>query len=223
MKLLSVLIFFFLIKIDFTFAQSNNWQQITLGDSTTVDFPSKPKEVTYKGETAYGLYKDGVLYSVAIRANATDAGLTIEEKRHAYDEAVRGAAKAMKASQISNKIRFEVNGFEGLETTFIAASDKLKNPVIIRMILVNDTFYGLTFSASASPAHTAARQHFFASFAPRLRPAATTPAETHTAAYKIGEAIGKLLVYGGIIAGIIAGIIFLLLRSTAKKKNTSVS
>jgi hypothetical protein len=172
----------------------------------------------YEGKTSYSLYEDGVLYSAAIQADVAEAGLTVEEKRRVYDEAVQGAAKTMKASRISNKSRFEVNGFEGLETTFISTIDKLKNPIVMRMVLVNKTFYGLTFSASASSAHTAARQHFFASFAPRLRPAAVTPAETRTTAYKIGEAVGSLVVYGGAIAGII----FLLLRSTTKKK-TSIS
>jgi hypothetical protein len=219
MKLLLILISFFLLKMYPASAQSNTWQQITLSDSITVDFPSKPKKVPYEGETSYGLYENEVLYSAAIQANAADAGSTVEEKSRFYDEAVQGAAEAMKASQISHKSKFEVNGFEGLEATFIPTGDKFKNPVVMRMILVNNTFYSLTFSASASPAHTAARQHFFASFAPRLRPAAVTPAETHTAAYKSGRAAGRLLFYGVTIAGVI----FLLLRSNKKKQNTTIS
>jgi len=219
MKFLPLLTPFLLLKMYSASAQSSTWQQVALGDSTTVDFPSKPKKVPYEGKTSYGLYEDGVLYSAAIQADAAEAGLTVEEKRCVYDEAVQGAAEAMKASQISNKNRFKVNGFEGLETTFIPAGHKLKNPVVMRMILVNNTFYGLTFSASASPAHTAARQHFFASFAPRLRPAAVTPAETHTAAYKSGRAAGRLLFYGVVIAGVL----FLLLRSNTKKKNRTIS
>lgn len=214
MKLLLLLIFLFSTVVGPVFAQDGDWQRVTVGDSTTVDFPDKPKEIIHKGMTGYALYQAGALYSVSVGVEAADAGLTVEEKREFYDSAMKGAAETAKASQVISKSTFEVNGFEGLQTTFLSTIAKIKNPVVMRMILINGTLYGQTFSASASPAHTAARQRFFASFAPRLRPAAVTPAETHTSAYKIGQLIGKLLVYGGIIGGII----FLLTRSTSKRK-----
>jgi hypothetical protein len=214
MKLLLLLIFLFSPAVGPVFAQDGDWQRVTIGDSTTVDFPDTPKEVIHKGMTGYALYRAGALYSVSVGVGAADEGLTVEEKREFYDSAMKGAAETAKASQVISKSIFEVNGFEGLQTTFLSNIAKIKNPVIMRMILINGNLYGQTFSASASPAHTAACQRFFASFAPRLRPAAVTPAETHTRAYKIGQLMGKLLVYGGIIAGII----FLLTRSTSKRK-----
>lgn len=219
MKLLLALILLFLSEVEPVFAQLATWQQITVGDSTTVDFPSKPRKILHKGQTAYGLYEKEVLYTVAIQANAAEAGLTVEEKRHMYDEAMRGAAETAKASQVTNKTRFEVNGFEGLEATFISTIDKIKNPVVMRMILINKTFYSQTFSASESPAHTAARQYFFASFATRSHPAAITPAESRTTAYKIGQLMGSLFAYGGIIGVIV----FLLVRAMAKKKTRPIS
>ncbi len=213
MKLLLLVVCLLSTAVGPVFAQDGDWQRITVGDSTTVDFPGTPKKISHKDLTAYGLYQEDALYSVSIGAAATEAGLTIEEKRQFYDEAMRGAAKTAKASQIISKARFEINGFEGLETTFLSDIAKVRNPVVMRMILINGTVYGQTFSASVSPAHTAARQHFFASFAPRHRPAAVTPAETRTTAYKIGQLLGKLLVYGGIISGVI----YLLLRLSKKK------
>jgi hypothetical protein len=218
MKPLLLLILAFLSKIEPVFAQSGTWERINVGDSTTVDFPGTPKKILYKGQTAYGLYVEDGLYSVSIQAAATEAGLTVEEKRQFYDEAMQGAAKTAKASQVLSKARFSVNGFEGLETTFLSTIAKVKNPVVIRMVLINGTLYGQTFSASASPAHEVVRQRFFASFAPQLRPAAVTPAETRTTAYKIGQLLGSLLGYGGIIGGIV----FLLLRSTTKKKKEPI-
>jgi len=214
MRRLLLFIFLFSTAIESAFAQDDAWKRIAVGDSTTIDFPSKPKEIIHKGQTAYGLYEEGVLYSVAVQEKAKDAGLTLKEKRNFYDEAIQGAAEAAKAPRILSKTRFVINGFEGVEATFTSTIAKIKNLVVMRMVLVNSTFYGQTFSASPSPNHTAARQRFFASFAPRLRPAAVTPAETHTAAYKIGKLLGSLFVYGGIIAGVI----FLLKRSTVKKK-----
>jgi hypothetical protein len=214
MKLLSLLIFLFSTAIEPAFAQDGDWLRITVGDSTTVDFPSEPKKIIHKGQNAYGLYDEGVLYSVAVQEEAKDAGLTLEEKRAFYDEAIQGAAEAAKAPRILTKTRFVLNGFEGVEVTFTSAIAKMKNPVVMRMILVNTTCYGQTFSASASPAHTAARQRFFASFATQLRPAAVTPAETHTRAYKIGQLMGNVFFYGLLIAGVV----FLLKRSTSKKK-----
>jgi len=215
MRLLLSLFILLLTTIEPVFAQNYTWQRIAIGDSTTVDFPGKPKKIIYKGQTAYGLYEEEALYSVSIQENARDAGLTVEEKRQFYDGAMRGAAETAKASQVISKVKFEVNGFEGLETTFLSSIAKVKNPVVIRMVLVNGTLYGQTFSAPASSAYAVVRQRFFASFAPRLRPAVVTPAETHTAAYKIGQLMGSLFVYGGIIAGVI----FLLKRSAAKKNS----
>ena len=214
MRMLVALFLLFITKIGPVFAQDNAWQRVAVGDSTTIDFPSKPKEFTHKGQTAYGLYEEGVLYSVAVQEKAKDAGLTLEEKRSFYDEAIQGAVEAAKAPRILSKTRFVINGFEGVEATFMSNIAKMKNPVVMRMVLVNSTLYGQTFSASASPAHTVARQRFFASFATRLHPAAVTSAETRTSAYKIGQLMGTLFFYGGIIAGVI----FLLKRSAAKKK-----
>ena len=214
MKILLLLIFLFSTAVGPVFAQDGDWQRVTVGDSTTIDFPSEPKKIMHKGQNAYGLYEEGVLYSVAVQEKAKDAGLTLEEKRSFYDEAIQGAAEAAKAPRILAKTRFVLNGFEGVEVTFMSAIGKMKNPVAMRMILVNSTFYGQTFSASASPAHTVARQRFFASFATRLRPAAVTSAETRTSAYKIGQLMGSVFFYGLLIAGVI----FLLKRSTSKKK-----
>jgi hypothetical protein len=196
-------------------AQVEQWQKFSVADSITVDFPGKPKEVIQNDQRGYGLYTDGVLYSVAVLRSVADAGTTIEEKRQLYDEAMKGAAEKVKAKQIGNKRRFVINGFEGLEATFISGLSKLKNPVTMRTILINDTFYGQTFSASLDSAHVAARQHFFASFVPRVHPAPPTPAETRTTAYRLGELTGKLAVY----VAVIAGIIFLLKRWSSPKKS----
>jgi hypothetical protein len=214
MKVLLLSVLLFSTVIGPVFAQDSDWQRVTVGDSTTVDFPSEPKKIIHKGQNAYGLYEEGVLYSVAVQEKAKDAGLTLEEKRSFYDEAIQGAAEAAKAPRILAKTRFVLNGFEGVEATFTSAIAKMKNPVVMRMILVNTTFYGQTFSASASPAHTAARQRFFASFTTRLHPAVVTSAETRTSAYKIGQLMGSVFFYGLLIAGVI----FLLKRSTSKKK-----
>lgn|GEM_PF-3892781 len=196
-------------------AQDGTWQKVSVEDSVTVAFPSNPKKVVQPNQIAYSLYADGVLYSLAIQRDAADPGTTIEEKRQFYEKAIQGAVERLHAKQVNDKSRFVVNGFEGLEATFVSGHAKLKNPVSMRMILVNDIFYGQLFSASPDSAHAIARAHFFASFVPQIRPAAVTPAETHTAAYRYGQLIGKLAVYGLIIGGII----FLLTRSSATKKN----
>lgn len=214
MKVLVLLVLFFLTIIKPVFAQDDTWQRVTVGDSTTVDFPNAPKKMVYKGLTSYSLYSEDVLYSVSVGEAATEAGLTIEEKRLFYDEAMQGAVNTAKASQIISKSKVDINGFEGLEIRFLSNISKIRNPVVMRMVLVNGTLYGQTFSASTSTDHTKARQQFFASFAPRLRPAAITPAETRTTAYKIGQLVGELLVYGGIIGGII----YLVARSSNKKR-----
>ena len=215
MRYFIILIIFSISKTIPVIAQDKSWQKITVGDSVTVDFPSRPKRIVQDAITGFGLYADGVLYSFVIQPNAGDAGLTLEEKRRVYEEAMQGAAEKANATEILSKTSFAINGFEGLEATFIPKVAKLKNPVLMRMVLVNGTLYGQMFSASASPEHTAARQQFFASFVPQVRPVAATPAETHTRAYKLGQLIGGLLFYGAVIGGII----FLFLRWSTPRKN----
>ena len=164
MKFLLLLLLTVVVKTTPVIAQDEAWQKVSVEDSVTVDFPSEPKKIVQPNQIAYGLYADGVLYSLAIQRNAADAGSTTEEKYQLYEEAMQGAAKQAKATQIENKIRFVVNGFEGLEATFNSGNPKLKNPVTMRMVLINDTFYGQMFSASPDSAHAVARAHLYLKF-----------------------------------------------------------
>jgi hypothetical protein len=188
-------------------AQSGPWHRTAIADSVTLDFPVEPTRHDVVNTKAYGVYEEGVLYSVNIQQNAFDAQATLTEKQEMYGGALEGAAERCKAPRVFNKTSFIVNGFEGVEGEFNPTVSKLTTPVHMRVVLVNGTFYGLLFSASPSAAHTAARQRFFASFVPRMQPVTSTPAETRTIAYKIGKLLGSLFFYG-----LLAGGAFLLLK-----------
>lgn len=180
-------------------AQDGTWQKVSIADSVTVEFPVEPKKYTQSGVTAYNVYHDSVVYSVAIIRNANSEKIADEDKQELYDGLIKGAVKRANATAIDTKTEFAANSYKGVEVSFHSHVKQLQGLTTIRAVLVNGTVFSQTFVGADNAANTSARQRFFKSFMPHQRPA--PPVKSR--AYRFGEMMGRLLLYGLLLAGIL--------------------
>ncbi|MCB2410556.1 hypothetical protein [Hymenobacter lucidus] len=202
-------------------AQEQQWQKVKLNGSTTVAFPEPAEKKEVQGQQTYNVRSGNNTYIVTAQKDAFDSDPELADQQKFYDSVLEGAMSQLADAQLVAKRPFEKNGFVGLEAQFnTALQTDIPQTLFMRIILVDGTLFIQNFvtSVNVDQAAVADQDRFFNSFQTSARKTAYAEPGTHGPAYAIGKLMGRLVVYGGLLALVI----FLIRRFSKSKKEAKV-
>lgn len=211
----SLLVIMLLIS-HFASAQGQRWRKVSLDDSASVDFPGQVTRKEMKGQQVVFFNDDKARYVFIIGKNAYDGNPIDSELAKIYAETWQGALERLGECKLVQCRKFTLDGFSGMEVQYTAPTPRsLPQFQFMRFLLANGTFYSASFLTNNEhdTETDANRLRFFSSFRTGVKKTPPVDPETQTQAYKLGQLLGSLFVYGGLIA-----IVVVVIRRVSRPK-----